>query len=191
MLAKTSIEVVLEILFLFFRNANVKFNTKNLTWRKYIIVEVIPIVNKYKFMEISLNRALETFLIHVVSLVAHVLIMTMQPTTKPLLATLDQNKVLIEVLIEYSNFIDAFSLNQAMKLLGCTKINENSIDFIKDKPSHYYPIYNTSPVELKILKRYRKIRSKTGFIYSLKTSTETLIVFDKKSDRSLYLYINY
>lgn len=46
-------------------------------------------------------------------------------------------------------------------------------------------------MELKTLKAYIKIHLKTRFIHHSKSPTGSPIIFDKKSDRGLYLYMDY
>ncbi len=77
MLADTSIEVVLEISFLSFNNADVKFaELGKLTWRSYTAVEALPTTNwlefigKRKFAKTALDKNSETFVVHVVALEA-------------------------------------------------------------------------------------------------------------------------
>lgn len=53
------------------------------------------------------------------------------------------------------------------------------------------PIYALSPVELKNLKTCIETYLKTRFISTSKSLAGTSILFNKKSDDSLQLYINY
>ncbi len=46
-------------------------------------------------------------------------------------------------------------------------------------------------MKLEILKAYIKTYLKTRFIQPSKSSTDAPIVFDKKSDGNLYLYVDY
>lgn len=70
-------------------------------------------------------------------------------------------------------------------------MNEYAIELIKGKPSSYDPIYSLNLVELESLKTYIETYLKTGFICLFKSLIKAFILFDKKLDRSLYLYINY
>ena len=78
-----------------------------------------------------------------------------------------------------------------MKLLENTGIVRHAIKLQDSKQPPYGPIYSLEPVELEILKTYIKIHLKTGFIRSFKSSVGALILFDKKSDDSLCLCVNY
>ncbi len=53
------------------------------------------------------------------------------------------------------------------------------------------PIYILSLVELEILKIYIETYLKTGFIWPSKSSAKASIFFDKKSDGSFRLCVNY
>lgn len=55
----------------------------------------------------------------------------------------------------------------------------------------YKLIYSLGPVELEILKTYIKIHLKTGFIQPSKFPIGVSILFDKKPNGRLYLYVNY
>ena len=59
-----------------------------------------------------------------------------------------------------------------------------------DKQPSYELIYNLGPVELEILKTYIKTHLKTRSIQTFKSLTGTPILFDKKPNSSLYLYID-
>lgn len=91
LLAKISMKMVLGISFLAFSNADVKFDIKKLTWRKYIVIEIIPVarqvewIDKYKFVEAALDRALKTFVVYIAVLELLVGMMIIHPTKKLLL----------------------------------------------------------------------------------------------------------
>lgn len=95
LLAKTSIKVVLEILFLTLSHVNVKFYAKKLTWKKYIITETIPpvklveLIDNHKFVKTVLDKAPETFVVYVAALEIPISIITIHPTRKPLLRVLE------------------------------------------------------------------------------------------------------
>ena len=52
-------------------NADIQFNTENLTWRTYSTAETLPIsrqvemIDKYKFARAALDKNSETFIVHV------------------------------------------------------------------------------------------------------------------------------
>ncbi len=78
-----------------------------------------------------------------------------------------------------------------MELPENTGINEHAIELIERKQLPYEPIYALSPVELETLKTYIEIHLKTGFIRPFKPPARASILFDKKLDGSLRLYVDY
>lgn len=78
-----------------------------------------------------------------------------------------------------------------MKLLKNTNMNEYFIKLIVRKELFYGPIYAFSLVELEILKIYIKINLKTEFIQPSKFLAGAFILFNKKSDSSFCLRVNY
>ncbi len=109
----------------------------------------------------------------------------------PILAALQLDKALIEILTEYSDYADVFSSNLAIKLFENNKMNEYAIELIEEKQLAYRPIYTLRPVELETLKAYIKTHLKTGFIRPSKSPAGAPILFDKKLDGSLCLCVNY
>lgn len=78
-----------------------------------------------------------------------------------------------------------------MELPNNTGINEYTIKLIEGKQPPYSHIYVFSPVELKTLKTYIITHIKTGFIQPSKSPAIPSILFDKRSDSSFCLYIDY
>ena len=72
-----------------------------------------------------------------------------------------------------------------------TKFNEHTIKLKEGKQLPYGLIYNLGPIELETLKTYITIYLKTGFIQLFKSPIGALILFDKKSDASFCLCIDY
>ena len=76
LLAETSIEVVLEMLFLTLSNANIQLAKKELTWRSYTAAEAlstikrVELINKKKFAKVALDEEFEIFVMHVAALEA-------------------------------------------------------------------------------------------------------------------------
>ncbi len=74
LLADTSIEVILGIIFLTLSNVDFQFDTKKLTWRSYTAVEALPttswveFINKKEFVKAALDRNSETIMVHVATL---------------------------------------------------------------------------------------------------------------------------
>ena len=72
-----------------------------------------------------------------------------------------------------------------------TWINKHAIELQDGKQPPYGPIYSLGLVELETLKTYIKTHLKTRFIRSFKSPASAPILFDKKPDDSLQLYVNY
>ena len=74
LLANIDAEIVLSMPFLIFRNVDVQFVEKKLTWRSYNTAEALPttkrveLINKKKFAKAALDENSETFVVHVASL---------------------------------------------------------------------------------------------------------------------------
>ena len=71
------------------------------------------------------------------------------------------------------------------------EFNEHVIDLEDGKQLPYGPIYSLGLVELETLKTYIKTHLKTGFIRPSKSPAGAPILFDKKSDGSLRLCVDY
>ncbi len=78
-----------------------------------------------------------------------------------------------------------------MELLENTGMNEHAIELIEGKQPPYGPIYTLSLVELETLKTYIKTHLKTGFIRPSKSPAGAFILFNKKPNSSLRLYVDY
>lgn len=67
-------EMVLEMLFLFLHNFNVKFDARELTEGKFTVEKTIPIsrqvelMNKYKFVKLALDETLDILEVYVATL---------------------------------------------------------------------------------------------------------------------------
>ena len=92
---------------------------------------------------------------------------------------------------EYSDYNNVFSAEYVMKLPKNTGINEYAIKLIKGKQLLFELIYSLGPIKLKTLKIYIKINLANGFIQSSKSPARAPILFDRKPDRSLRLYVDY
>ena len=101
------------------------------------------------------------------------------------------NKVSIKVLAKYSNYSNIFLTKYIAELPKNTRINEYAIKLEEDKQPLFRPIYNLRPVKLETLKTYIKINLVNSFIRLFKSPIRAFILFDKKSNKSLRLYINY
>ncbi len=194
LLADTSIEVVLGIPFLSLSNADVEFaKLRKLTWRSYTTVDALPtisrveLIDKREFAKAALDENSETFVVHVATLEAT----TIHPSRAAQIAALKWDNAPTEIPAEYSDYIDIFSSELVMELLENTGMNEHAIKLIDDKQPPYGPIYTLRSVELETLKAYIETYLRTGFIRPSKSPADALILFDKKPNGSLRLYVDY
>ncbi len=95
------------------------------------------------------------------------------------------------MLSEYANFANVFSPKLAVELSEYMEINNHAIKLVDDWQLPYGPIYIVRSVKLKILKAYIKNNLVNGFISPSKSPAGALILFDKKPDGSLRLFVNY
>ena len=100
-------------------------------------------------------------------------------------------KAFIKVTNEYIDFTDVFSLDLAFEFPKYTEINDHAIKLVDSQQPPYGPIYSLRPVEFEILKAYIKINLANGFIRPSKSPASTPILFDRKLNSFLRLYINY
>lgn len=78
-----------------------------------------------------------------------------------------------------------------MELTKNIGINEYGIEIVEGKQPLYSLIYAFSPLKLETLKVYIEINRKTLFIWPSKSLIGALILFNKKLNYSLYLYVDY
>lgn len=162
MLANTSREIVLDMLFLAFSNTSVKFveQSKKLIWRFYTIIEVLSItcrvliINKREFAKTPLNRNSETFVIQISILKA--IVVSIYPFRVAQIAVLYWDKSSTEVPLKYSYYTDVFSFDLTIESSKNTSINKYIIKLVKDEQLLYDPIYALNLVKLEILKAYIK-----------------------------------
>ena len=101
------------------------------------------------------------------------------------------DKAPTEIPIEYSNYSDVFSAENAVDLLENTRINEYAMKLEEGKQLLFSPIYSLGLVELETLKIYIKINLANGFIRPFKSLTRAYILFNRKPDKSFCFYIDY
>ena len=134
LLADISIKVVLGMPFLTFRNADIQFAEKKLTWKTYTTEEVLPttrqvkIINQKEFAKAALDKNVETFVVHVSSLGSKI---SIDPAREVQLALLLTKKV--TVLVKYSDFANVFLKKLANVLQKRTGTNEYAIKLKKGK----------------------------------------------------------
>ena len=189
-MADITTEVVLSMPFLTLSKSNNQFVKKELTWRSYTTAEAllytkqIELINKKEFAKAALDENSETFIMHVASLDLGI-----YPDREAQIVLLLIKKV--KILDKYSDFIDVFSEEKALVLPKRTNINKHVIKLEDGKQPSYGPIYSLGPVELEILKTYIETHLKTGFIRPSKSPAGAFILFNKKSDGSFCLCVDY
>ena len=192
LLADISIEVVLDMLFLTFSNANVQFAKKELIWKTYATKKTlsttyrVKLIDWKKFVKAALDENIKPFVVHISS---SGLRMTIHLAKKAYLVLLIVKEV--TVLAKSSDFADMFSKKSANILSKQTKVNKHAIELEKSKQLPYQPINNLGPVEFKTLKIYIKTKLANGFIRASKSPAGALILFVRKPNSSFCLCVNY
>ena len=115
--------------------------------------------------------------------------MSIHPAQKAQMALLLAEKVSIPK--EYADFSDVLFQESAPLLPERSDINKHAINLEPGKQPPYGPIYSLGPVELETLKTYIETNLANGFIRPSKSPTEAPILFVRKPDRSLRLYVDY
>ena len=191
-MADINAEVILGILFLTLSNANVQFIEKELTWRSYTIAEAlstikwVELINKKKFAKTVLDKKSKTFVVHIASLN---LTPRIYPDRATQIASLLTEKVKFSD--KYSDFVDVFLEEKTLVLPEQIEFNQHVIELKEGKQPLYGLIYSLDLVELEILTTYIKTHLKTEFIQLSKSLVGAPILFNKKSDGSLCLCIDY
>ena len=195
LVADTKFEVILGMFFLKISNANMSFDEEILMWRTFTTIEVLPtteqvqIVNPKKFVTATLDVDSETFVVHMV--IKEQKEMPVYFEKQAQVGALLFDEAPTEIPAEYSNYNNVFSVENAAELLENTGINEHAIKLEEGKQSLFGPIYSLEPVELETLKTYIKINLANGFIRPSKSPVRVPILFNKKLDRSLRLFVDY
>ena len=130
-------------------------------------------------------------MVHIAALEAPLAGMLIHLLRAAQILALVQDEAPTKVPPKYGNYTNVFSFELAIELPENTGINEHAIELQEGKQLPYGLIYSLGPVELKPLKTYIKIYFKTGFIQPFKSPASALILFDKKPDGSLWLFVYY
>ena len=190
-------EVVPEMPFLSFSNADIRFVEREITRRRYTIAETLPmtkkvkLINKKEFTAAALNVNSKTFVMHIVALDIEGTNMAIHPFWAAQIRLLKANKALTTVSTKYSDYTNVFLSELAAELPEHTGINDHAIELEDSKRPLYGPIFSLGPVELEILKAYIKTNLANGFIRPLKSSVGVPILFNHKPNGSLCLCVNY
>ena len=117
--------------------------------------------------------------------------MLVHPKKQAQVGALLFNKAPTEILVKSSNYSNIFSAENVAELRENTGINEHTIELKKGKQPLFSPIYCLGPVEMETLKIYIKTNLANGFLQPYKSLAGVPILFDRKPDRSLCLYMDY
>lgn len=107
------------------------------------------------------------------------------------LAALQWNKTSIKIPIKYDDHIDVFYPDLIMELSDYMSMIKHIIKWIERKESLYRFIYAFGPVEWETPNVHIETHLKTEFIWSIKFSASIIISFDRKSNGSHCLYIDF
>ena len=135
LLANTTVDVVPGMPFLSLSNADIQFDTRNLTCRTYSTTEDLPttrqveLINKHEFARATLDENSEAFIIHVADLEA--LDLAIHLSRAPLLAVLQQDKAPTEIPSEYADYTDVFSPDLAIELSEITGIKNMPLSWLR------------------------------------------------------------
>ena len=195
LVAETKFEMILGMPFLKISNADVSFGEKTLKWKSYTINKALPtikqvqLVDPKEFVIATLDADSKTFVMHVAIQKREKMLVysKMQAWVRALLF----DKASTAVLVEYSDYSNVFSAENAAKLLENIEINEHTIKLEKGKQPFFRPIYSLGQVKLKTLKTYIKTNLANGFIRLSKSPMGAPLLFDRKPDRSLRLCVDY
>ena len=187
-MANVSPEIIFEMLFLALSGVDVDFSGRELWWRTYTNEKVLPttrrikLVGKKEFAAAALNLEHETSIVHVASLSSNLLVtFNVHPSRRPRISGLIIEEALIEVLAEYSDFANVFSLDLASELPKHNGINDHANKLVDSyQQPLYWPIYNLGLVELEIMKAYIETNLANGFITPSKFPADAFILFEWK-----------
>ena len=151
-------------------------------------------MGKKEFAAAALDPEHETYVVHVASLSSTPLVasLNVHPSRRPQISGLIVEEAPTTVPAEYSDFADVFSPDLASELPEHTGINDHAIELVEGcQQPPYGPIYSLGPVELETLKAYIETNLANGFIRPSKSPAGALILFDRKPDGFLRLYVDY
>ena len=203
----TKFEVILGMSFLKISNVDMSFSEETLMWKFYTTNKVLPIIEQVqlidpkKFVIAALDADSKTFIMHVA--IWKQKEMAINPDKKAQIkaqsgaqsgaqiGALVFNKAPTEVSAEYSNYNNVFSAENVAELPENTGMNEYIIKLEEGKQPFFGLIYSLGLVELETLKTYIEINLANSFIHPFKFPMGAPILFNRKSDRSLCLCVNY
>ena len=151
-------------------------------------------MGKKEFAAAALDSEHETYIVHVGSVSSDAspsFSLNVHPSRRPQVSGLIAKEAPTKVPAKYLDFPDVFSPNLASELPEYTGINSHAIELVDGQQPPYGPIYSLRPVELETLKAYIETNLANGFIKPSKSPAGTPILFDRKSDGSLQLCVDY
>ena len=156
------------------------------------------LVGKKEFATAILDSEYETYVVHVASLSSTPFtslkstLLDFHLSRKPQISGLIAGEAPTKVSAKYSDFADVFFSDLTSELPKHTGINNHAIKLVDGwQQSPYRFIYSPRPVDLEILKAYIETNLANGFIRSSQSPTGTPILFERKSNSFLQLYIDY
>ena len=154
-------------------------------------------MGKKEFAAVALNPESETFVVYVASLSSNTLPsfspleLNVHPSRRPQVSDLIAKEALTKIPAEYLDFADVLSPDLTSELPEQIRINDYVIELVDGQQPPYDPIYSLRPVELETLKTYIKTNLANGLIRPSKSPAGISILFDRKSDGSLRLCVDY
>ena len=203
LVANIKFEIILGMFFLKFNNADMPFDGKILMQKTYTTnkalstIEQVQIINKKNFVIVALNIDNKMFVIYMIiqeqkkMLVYFKRQAQIKAQNETQVGALLFNKAFIKVLAKYFNYNNIFLVENIVELPENTGINEHAIKLKKDKQQLFGLIYSLKLVELETLKTYIKIILANDFIRYFKSFIRASILFNKKSNRSFCLNVDY
>ena len=201
LVVNVSLEVVFGMPFLTLSGADINFSGRKLRWKIYTIEKTLPttrrveLVGKKEFAAAALDPESETFVIHIASLSSNASPssspLNVYPFWRPQISGLIAKEAPTTVSTEYLDFVDIFSPDLASELPEHIRINDHAIELVEGQQPPYGPICSLGSVELETLKAYIETNLANGFIRPSKSPAGAPILFDRKSDGSLRLCVDY
>lgn len=97
------------------------------------IAKKVELINKHKFIDIALDKNANTFVIHIATLEALELAISMNLLRALLPVVLQQEGALSEIPREYKEHTDVISPDLAIELSKNTRINKHVIELVENK----------------------------------------------------------
>ncbi len=184
------------MLFLNISNADVDFQARNLQWKCYTTRDIlsttrrVKLIGKKEFVAAVLDPEHEAFVVHVAALGVDSGD-EMHPSKIAQIAYLKVDEAPSKMPSKYADFADVFLPKLTAEHPEHMEINDHAIKLVHNRQPFYGPIYSLGPMELRTLKAYIENNLANGFIRLSKSPAGVPIFFDKKSDGSLRLCVDY